>query len=148
MAVFGLDVARGDLSSEEWAVLALVRPRPALVWASSGLVWLLVGDYGCVTEVPAAVSRMIDATNAGDSDAFVDSFTDDAYLEDWGRGFHGHEGVRSWDGSDNIGRRAHFEAVGSRRDQEDWIVTLRVTGGGFNGTSDIRFSLNGDGSRG
>jgi hypothetical protein len=49
-----------------------------------------------------------------------------------------------WDGSDNIGRRAHFEVVGSRRDQDDWIVTLRVTGGGFNGTSDFRFSLRGD----
>ena len=95
-------------------------------------------------ELPAAVSRMIDATNAGDSDAFVGSFTDDAYLEDWGRAFHGHDGVRSWNGSDNIGRRAHFEAIGSRRDGNDWIVTLRISGGGFNGTSDIRFSLHGD----
>jgi len=97
-----------------------------------------------MSELPAAISQMIDATNAGDSDAFVASFTADAYLEDWGRGFHGHDGVRSWDGSDNIGRGAHFDVVGSRRDRQDWIVTLRVSGGGFNGTSDFRLTVDGD----
>ena len=94
--------------------------------------------------IPAAIAHMIDATNAGDSDAFVAAFTEDAYLEDWGRKFHGHDGVRSWDRSDNIGRNAHFDPLGARRDQQDWIVTLRVTGGGFNGTSDIRFTVEGD----
>ena len=97
-----------------------------------------------MTEIPTAVQRVIDATNAGDSDAFVAAFTDDAYLEDWGRAFHGHDGVRSWDGTDNIGRHAHFDVEGSRRDGADWIVTLRVSGGGFNGTSDIRFTVDGD----
>jgi hypothetical protein len=82
---------------------------------------------------------MVDATNAGDSDAFVDAFTDDAYLEDWGRQFHGHDGVHSWDGTDNIGKHAHFEVSGAHEDAEGWVVTLHVTGGGFNGTSDIRF---------
>jgi hypothetical protein len=94
-----------------------------------------------MTAIPAPVQRMIDATNAGDSDAFVATFTDDAYLEDWGRKFHGHAGVRSWDSTDNIGKHAHFEAAGARPDGEDWIVTLHVSGGGFNGTSDFRFRL-------
>ena len=97
-----------------------------------------------MSEIPAAIERMIEATNAGDSDAFVASFADDAYLEDWGRGFHGHDGVRAWDGTDNIGKHAHFEPDGVRRDGDDWIVTLHVTGGGFNGNSDIRFTLEGD----
>ncbi len=91
-----------------------------------------------------AIDRMIAATNAGDSEAFVACFTDDAYLEDWGRAFHGHDGVATWDRSDNIGRHAHFEAAGQRTDGGDLIVTLVVTGGGFNGTSDIRFTLVGD----
>jgi hypothetical protein len=97
-----------------------------------------------MTELPNPVRAMIDATNAGDSEAFVACFTDDAYLEDWGRGFTGHDGARSWDASDNIGKRAHFEPEGVRRDGEDWIVTLRVSGGGFNGVSDFRFTLDGD----
>lgn len=93
---------------------------------------------------PSAVQRMIDATNAGDRAAFLDAFTDDAYLEDWGRGFHGHDGIARWDETDNIGRRAHFEATGARREGDRWIVTLVVTGGGFNGTSDIAFEVDGD----
>jgi len=95
-------------------------------------------------EIPAPVARMIAATNAADRDAFVASFTDDAFISDWGREFHGNDGVRSWDSTDNIGKRAHFEAMASHPDGSDYIVTLRVTGGGFNGTSDIRFTIRGD----
>ena len=87
---------------------------------------------------------MIEATNAADHAAFVAAFTEDAYLEDWGRQFHGHEGVASWDGSDNIGKRTHFEARGTRRDGDTYVVTLEVTGDGFNGTSDIAFEIDGD----
>jgi hypothetical protein len=97
-----------------------------------------------MSDLPAPIRRMIDATNAGDSDAFVDAFTDDAYLEDWGKAFTGHEGVRSWDSTDNIGRRSHFEAAGVEQEGDEWVVSLVVTGGGFNGTSDFRFSLRDD----
>ena len=97
-----------------------------------------------MTELAPAIARMIAATNAGDSEAFVACFTDDAHLEDWGRGFHGHDGVARWNQSDNIGRRAHFEAAGVTGDDADQVVTLVVTGGGFNGTSDIAFRVRDD----
>ena len=63
------------------------------------------------SQVPAAVQDFIEATNRGDSAAFVAAFTEDAYLNDWGREFHGHDGVRSWNRTDNIGVRSHFEFV-------------------------------------
>jgi len=94
-----------------------------------------------MTELAPAIAGMIAATNAGDSAAFLACFTEDAYLEDWGRGFHGHDGVAQWDQSDNIGRRAHFEATGVTGDDVDQVVTLVVTGGGYNGTSDIAFRI-------
>ncbi|HEY0249088.1 MAG TPA: nuclear transport factor 2 family protein [Gryllotalpicola sp.] len=97
-----------------------------------------------MTSVPAAIQHFIDTTNAGDTEAFVDGFTADAYLEDWGRGFHGHDGVRSWDRTDNIGRQSHFELLGAREDGEVWVVTLRVSGNGYNGTGDMRFTVDGD----
>jgi SnoaL-like domain len=87
---------------------------------------------------------MIEATNAGDHGGFVGVFTEDAYLEDWGRQFRGHEGVASWDQTDNIGKNAHFEARGTRREGDSYVVTLDVTGDGFNGTSDIAFEVEGD----
>jgi ketosteroid isomerase-like protein len=77
--------------------------------------------------LPAAIQAFIDATNAADSDAFVAAFTRDAYLSDWGREFHGHDGVRAWNSTDNIGVHSHFEFVeASAGEQPDThIVTLR-----------------------
>jgi hypothetical protein len=94
-----------------------------------------------MSEVPSAVQRMIDATNSGDHDAFVAAFTPEAVLVDWGKVFEGHAGIAGWDESDNIGRRSHFEVAEARAEGDDWIVTLDVTGGGFNGRSDVRFEL-------
>jgi hypothetical protein len=46
--------------------------------------------------------------------------------------------------SSSAGKRMHFEPGPARRDGDDWIVTLTSTGNGYNGTSDIRFTLDGD----
>lgn len=94
-----------------------------------------------MSEVPSAVQRMIDATNAGDHDAFVAAFAPDAVLVDWGTVFEGADGVASWDDSDNIGRKSHFEVADVDQEGDVWIVNLDVTGGGFNGTSGFRFEL-------
>jgi hypothetical protein len=97
-----------------------------------------------MTALPAPVQVMIDATNRGDHDAFVASFTEDALLSDWGKEFHGHDGVASWDQTDNIGRSTHFDVAAVVHEGDAWIVTLKVSGGGFNGTSDFTFELDGD----
>lgn len=98
------------------------------------------------TELPAAVRRFVEATNAGDSDAFVDVFTDDATLDDWGRTFHGHDGIRSWNQTDNIGVHSHFEVVGVEvgADADTFTVTLAVSGGGYNGTGPMEFTVRDD----
>jgi len=97
-------------------------------------------------DVPVAIQKFVDTTNAADSDAFVDAFTEDAFLSDWGREYRGHEGVRSWDGTDNIGKRARFEllAVKPGKADQQFIATVVVTGDGYNGTSDLEFTLRGD----
>ena len=96
--------------------------------------------------LPEPIRRFIDATNRGDSDAFVAAFTEDAELTDWGRDFHGHQGVRSWDATDNIGVRSHFDLVGFEPGDEPdtYVVTLTVTGDGYNGTGPMVFRLRGD----
>lgn len=93
--------------------------------------------------LPEPIQRFIDATNSGDSAAFVDAFTDDASLNDWGREFRGHDGVRSWDSTDNIGVNSHFELVGFSRgpDENTYVVTLTVTGDGYNGTGPMTFTV-------
>src|SRR3954454_19019666 len=94
-------------------------------------------------ELPEPIRTFIDATNRGDSQAFAEAFASDAYLSDWGREFHGREGVRAWDRTDNIGVKSHFElvdvALGPEPDR--YVVTLKVTGDGFNGTGPMTFDL-------
>jgi hypothetical protein len=74
----------------------------------------------------------------------VSAFTSDAYLEDWGRAFHGHDGARSWNSSDNIGKLSRFAVVSSRHEGDEWVVTVDVSGNGYNGRSDIRFTVTDD----
>jgi hypothetical protein len=92
---------------------------------------------------PGAIQAFVHATNAGDTDAFVAAFTSDAQLDDWGRRFHGHDGIRSWDSTDNIGVQSHFElldvTVGSQ--DAEYVATLRVSGNGYNGTGPMIFRL-------
>jgi ketosteroid isomerase-like protein len=94
-------------------------------------------------DIPAAIREFVEATNAGDSAAFVAAFTDDAYVNDWGREFHGHDGVRAWDSTDNIGVQAHFDLLGVEeiRPGDTYLAQVRVSGNGYNGTSPLKFSL-------
>jgi ketosteroid isomerase-like protein len=95
-------------------------------------------------DTPPAVARMVAATNAADSTAFVESFADDAYLEDWGKGFQGRDEIAQWDQSDNIGKQSHFEVRSVRTEGDGYVATLEVSGGGFNGDSDFYFEVEDD----
>jgi SnoaL-like domain len=95
------------------------------------------------TELPAAIRAFIDTTNAGDTEGFVATFTEDAYLSDWGREFHGRDGVRSWNRTDNIGKQAEFSNASAVDSPEPgaYDVTLQVAGNGYNGTGNMKFQL-------
>jgi hypothetical protein len=97
-----------------------------------------------IDELPAPIRTFIEATNRGDSEAFIDAFAEDAYLSDWGRVFHGRSGVASWNVTDNIGKQAHFELVRVREIDGAYGVTLAVSGNGYNGTGEMRFTLSED----
>lgn len=99
-----------------------------------------------MAHIPTPISAFIDATNAGDSDAFVAAFAADGSLNDWGRVVHGHDGIRTWDHTDNIGKQSRFELVDivEESEPETYLVHLKVAGKGFNGVSPFRFTLRGD----
>src|SRR3954467_12449510 len=94
-------------------------------------------------DLPAPIAEFVDATNAGDTRRFVEAFTEDAYLNDWGREFRGHSGIASWDTTDNIGKQAHFEVVSVEETEPGvrYRVTLEVSGNGYNGTGPMDFTL-------
>ena len=93
---------------------------------------------------PDTIRRFVEATNAGDTEAFLDIFTDDALLSDWGRDFHGRDGVARWNQSDNIGVQSNLRIVRVARRDDVYHARVAVTGNGFNGEGDMAFTLNGD----
>jgi hypothetical protein len=94
-------------------------------------------------EIPPPIQALVDATNAADSDAFVALFTEDAYIEDYGRKFHGQGGAASWNETDNIGVGAHFELHSVRAGAEpgDFLVDITVRSRRFNGDGTLDTSI-------
>lgn len=97
-----------------------------------------------MTDLDPAIRRMLDATNSGDSEAFLNAFADDAVLDDWGRTFRGRDEIAGWDARENIGVHSHIEATGSERDGASIRVGVAVTGDGYNGGGSMTFTLAGD----
>ncbi|UVK47071.1 nuclear transport factor 2 family protein [Mesorhizobium sp. AR07] len=93
---------------------------------------------------PDPIRRFVEATNAGDTEAFLDTFTADAFLSDWGRPFHGREQISRWNRSDNIGVQSRLNIVRIAMAEGSYRVRIAVTGNGFNGEGDMTFTLDGD----
>ncbi|MER8425831.1 nuclear transport factor 2 family protein [Mesorhizobium sp. M0199] len=93
---------------------------------------------------PDPIRRFVEATNAGDSEAFLDSFTPDAFLSDWGRSFKGREQIARWNQSDNIGVQSRLRILGIAAKDGTCRVRIAVEGNGFNGDGDMVFTLDGE----
>jgi hypothetical protein len=96
------------------------------------------------TSLPAPVRAVFDATNAGDTAAFLAAFAADGVVDDWGREFRGHEAIRQWSDGENIGVHATFEVTEVEVREGTYVVTAMVGGGGFNGPSHFAFEVAGD----
>lgn len=91
--------------------------------------------------LPPPVRAVFDATNAADSDAFVAAFAPDGVIDDWGTTYQGHDGIRGWNNTDNIGVQARLDPSGAAWDHDEYVVTATVSGNGFNGESHFRFQV-------
>ena len=97
-----------------------------------------------MTATPDPIRRLVEATNAGHTAAFLDTFTEKAFLSDWGRDFHGRDGVARWNQSDNIGVQSNLRIVRVAERDGVYHARVAVTGNGFNGEGDMAFTLDGD----
>lgn len=93
---------------------------------------------------PEPIRRFVEATNEGDTEAFLGAFADDAFLSDWGRSFQGREQIARWNQSDNIGVKSHLRIIRIAPAEGSYQVRIAVTGNGFNGEGDMTFTLDGD----
>jgi SnoaL-like domain len=93
---------------------------------------------------PPAVRALVDATNSGDSEAFLDSFTAAGVVDDWGREFVGRDAIAGWNDNENIGVHSHFTVHQVTRDGSSYVATVTVKGNGYNGGGTFTFELDGD----
>ncbi len=94
-------------------------------------------------QLPAGVRQVVEATNSGDSEAFVAAFTADGVVDDWGRTFTGAAKIAAWNDAENIGARAHFRVQHVTVEGTTCTVALTVSGQGYNGPSTFTFELDG-----
>ncbi|MET4167514.1 MULTISPECIES: nuclear transport factor 2 family protein [Gordonia] len=97
-----------------------------------------------MVDVPAAVQRLLDAVNNGDTDAFLAAFGVTGRVDDWGRLFTGREEIRRWSDAELIGKQATLAPLAALRDAEVVTMIATVGGHGFNGPSTFTFTIDGD----
>ncbi|MGP5268555.1 nuclear transport factor 2 family protein [Brachybacterium alimentarium] len=94
--------------------------------------------------VPEPVASFIAAVNDHDDQAFLDAFTVDATVDDWGRTFTGREQIKSWSDKEFIGSRGTLAV----EDVDDTGGTVTVVGdwrsNHANGRSKFFFETDGD----
>jgi hypothetical protein len=94
-------------------------------------------------ELEAPIRTMIDATNRGDSETFLSAFADDAILTDWGRTFSGKAEIARWNRDENIGTQNRIRVTGVKRSGREVMVSVVVSGGGYNGSGVWSFRVGG-----
>jgi hypothetical protein len=94
---------------------------------------------------PAPVQRAIDAANSGETERFLDCFTPDGAVNDWGRIFRGRDAIRSWSDAEFIGVRVTLVSTAAKTNSDATVtISARVGGEGFNGPSHFTFTLSED----
>lgn len=96
------------------------------------------------TSLPAPVAASIVATNAGDLQAFLDAFTPDGSVDDWGRVFTGPDAITGWSDNEFIGKNVTLDVTKVTTTDADTVVIATVGGDGFNGPSTFTYTVSGD----
>jgi hypothetical protein len=94
--------------------------------------------------IPEPVATALAAANANDTEAFLDCFTVDGVVDDWGREFRGSEEIRGWSDREFIGAHVSLEVTEVVERDADTVITAQVGGDGFNGPSHFTFRSAGD----
>jgi hypothetical protein len=94
--------------------------------------------------LPIPVAAALEAANAGNIEDFLNTFTTDGAVDDWGRVFRGHDAIRGWSDAEFIGKQVRLDVTGSSGDGDTTTVAAEVGGNGFNGPSHFAFTVRGD----
>jgi hypothetical protein len=93
--------------------------------------------------VPAIIDRVLSTVNREDTEAFLDLFSDDGEVDDWGSVYRGRAAIRVWSDRELIGARARFMLKSTEEHGETISMIVQVGGEGFNGPSRFTFTMAG-----
>jgi len=79
-------------------------------------------------ELPDAVATYVHASNAADLGALLDSFADDALVNDQLRDYQGRQAIAEWAVSEIIAQRLTMNVTTAVRRYDNLILTAEVTG--------------------
>ena len=95
-------------------------------------------------DIPEPVAAFIDAVNRHDETAFLDAFTAEGTVDDWGRVFTGREQIKTWSDREFIGATGTLtpEEVTTEGDSTTIVGDWRSSHA--NGRSSFAFEVDGD----
>lgn len=96
------------------------------------------------SRLPEPVARLLAAANSGDTDGFLDTFTADGIVNDWGRIFTGRDEIKAWSDAEFIGVGVTLDVNAEITTGEYTTITAMVGGGGYNGQSHFSFTVQDD----
>jgi hypothetical protein len=95
-------------------------------------------------DLPAPVQAALAAANANDTEAFLDCFSEDGVVGDWGWEFQGRDEIRAWSDREFIGRKVSLDVARVVERNGKTVIAVEVGGEGFNGRSRFKFQIEGD----
>jgi hypothetical protein len=98
-------------------------------------------------ESSPAVVATLGAANSGDTEQFLDGFTEDGSVNDWGRVYRGRQAIREWSDREFIGVHVSLAVIEQSTSGDTTVITAQVGGSGFNGESTFSFTTEGNAIR-
>lgn len=95
-------------------------------------------------EVPSPIDDFIKAVNRHDEEAFLDSFTSDGSVDDWGRVFTGREAIKSWSDNEFIGANGTLTPEEVSESDDGTLIVGDWASNHANGRSAFTFQTDGD----
>lgn len=90
-------------------------------------------------QLPPAIAAYFSADRAGDIDAILACFTEDALVQDEGKMNQGHDAVRAWKAKSSAAYNYVSEPFAAASDGDQMIVTSRLTGDFPGSPLDLRY---------
>ncbi|GAA1406545.1 hypothetical protein AUR04nite_05800 [Glutamicibacter uratoxydans] len=93
--------------------------------------------------LPEPVASFWEAVNAHDEQGFLDAFTAEGAVDDWGRTFTGRKEIKAWSDREFIGARGTLE-IHSASDENGQIIVVGDWKSNYaNGLSKFTFETSG-----